>query len=132
MAMRYLLDTNVVSAIAGHDPAAVSKLAQAQVTYLSSIVLGELYFGVYKIAASPRGRLLRAEYDALATRLDVLDCDRATADLYAQVRGEVELKGQRIPENDMWIVALALQHALTLATRGGHFARVAGLAIELW
>lgn len=132
MATHYLLDTNVVSAIARHDPSAVSKLTQAQVTYLSTIVLGELYFGVYKIAASLRGRLLRAEYDALATRLGVLDCDRATADLYAQVRGELELKGQRIPENDMWIAALALQHGLRLATRDGHFNRVVGLGVELW
>lgn len=109
----------------------MSRLAQAQMTYLSSIVLGELYFGVYKIAASQRGRLLRSEYDALATQLGVLDCDRATADFYAQVRGELELKGQRIPENDVWIAALALQHGLTLATRDAHFQRVTGLTVDL-
>lgn len=130
--MRYLLDTNVVSAIARHEPAAMSRLAQAQLTYLSSIVLGELYFGVYKIHNTRRGRDLRAGYDALAIGLGVLDCDRATADVYAQVRGELELKGQRIPENDMRIAALALQHGLTLATRDAHFNRVTGLVIELW
>ena len=132
MATRYLLDTNIVSAIAHQDPVALSKLVQAQITYLSSIVLGELYFGAYKIAHTQRGRLLRAQYNALATRLGVLDCDRATADYYAQVRGELELKGQRIPENDLWIAALAIQHTLTVATPDGHFWRVTGLAMELW
>lgn len=128
----YLLDSNVVSEIANHNQTVIAKLNQAQAVFLPSIVLGELYFGVYKIAQTRRGRDLRAEYDALANRVGVLPCDRATADFYARVRGELELKGQRIPENDMWIAALALQHGLALATRDGHFKRVNGLAVELW
>ena len=61
-----------------------------------------------------------------------LDVLMRAADFYAQVRGELELKGQRIPENDMWIAAQALQQGLTLATRDGRFNRVVGLTIELW
>lgn len=129
---RYLLDTNIMSEIADHNQAVTAKLNQAQEVFIPSIVLGELYFGVYKIRNTRRGRNLRADDDALLNRIGVLPCDRATADFYAQVRGELEVKGQRIPENDMWIAALALQHGLTLATRDGHFKRVGGLAVELW
>lgn len=132
MAGAYLLDTNVASLLVGRDQAIAQRAAMAGSVALSSVVLGELYFGVYKIRNTRRGRQLRIEYDAIAARFPVLACDRATAGFYAQVRGELELKGQRIPEADMWIAALALQHALTLATRDGHFKRVAGLAVELW
>jgi tRNA(fMet)-specific endonuclease VapC len=37
-----------------------------------------------------------------------------------------------VPENDIWIAALALQHDLTLATRDIHFEAVEGLKIEMW
>ena len=40
--------------------------------------------------------------------------------------------GKPIPENDIWIAALALQHELTLATRDKHFKVVDGLETALW
>lgn len=132
MAGVYLLDTNIASLLVGRDQTISQRVAIAGSVSLSSIVLGELYFGVYKIRNTRRGRQLRIDYDAIAARFPVLACDRATADVYAPVRGELELKGQHIPENDMWIAALALQHGLTLATRDAHFNRVTGLVIDLW
>jgi tRNA(fMet)-specific endonuclease VapC len=128
----FLLDTNVASLLVGRDQATAQRVVLASSVSLPSVVLGELYFGVYKIRNTRRGRQLRIDYDAIAARFPVLACDRGTADFYARVRGELELKGQRIPENDMWIAALALQHALTVATRDGHFQRVTGLAMEMW
>jgi tRNA(fMet)-specific endonuclease VapC len=40
--------------------------------------------------------------------------------------------GQPIPENDIWIAALARQHELTLVTRDKHFADVESLVVEAW
>jgi len=42
------------------------------------------------------------------------------------------LSGSPIPENDMWIAALAQQHHLTLATRDRHFDNIEGLFVEKW
>ena len=41
-------------------------------------------------------------------------------------------RGTPIPENDLWIAALAVQHKLTLVTRDSHFQVVAGLITESW
>lgn len=37
-----------------------------------------------------------------------------------------------IPENDIWIAAVALQHGWPLATRDEHFGRITGLEILFW
>jgi tRNA(fMet)-specific endonuclease VapC len=37
-----------------------------------------------------------------------------------------------VPENDIWISAIARQHGLTLVTRDAHFEQVDGLQVELW
>jgi tRNA(fMet)-specific endonuclease VapC len=132
MSVQYLLDTNVVPLFLDPDTALQQRILQAQAFYLPSIVLGELYFRVHRIARTKRGRLLRARYDALALRLGILPCDATTAQNYAGVRGQLEQRGLLIPENDTWIAALALQYQLTLATRDAHFARVSGLAIDQW
>ena len=44
----------------------------------------------------------------------------------------LHLKGRPIPENDIWIAAIALQHSLRLSTRDEHFKEVEGLTVEAW
>ena len=41
-------------------------------------------------------------------------------------------KGRPIPENDIWIAAIALQYDLTLITRDTHFGEVDNLKVESW
>lgn len=41
-------------------------------------------------------------------------------------------KGRPIPDNDIWIAALADQHQLILVSRDQHFNEVDGLQIEKW
>lgn len=41
-------------------------------------------------------------------------------------------KGQPIPENDIWIAAIAEQHGLTLVTKDAHFDAIDHLKIEKW
>ena len=38
-------------------------------------------------------------------------------------------KGKTIPENDIWIAAIAKQHGLTLISRDGHFKEIDGLSV---
>jgi len=52
--------------------------------------------------------------------------------IYGRVKNELHRKGTPIPENDVWIAALALQHGLAVATRDRHFDAVDGLCVEAW
>lgn len=51
--------------------------------------------------------------------------------MYGQVKADLASVGKLIPENDIWIAAIARQFRLPLATRDAHFTAVPGLDTEL-
>ena len=55
-----------------------------------------------------------------------------TSRFYADIRHELRLAGQPIPENDLWIAALARQHGLTLLSNDAHFDHLSGLKRISW
>ena len=128
MAGRVLLDTNVIIAFFSGEKAVSQQFMDAEV-FLSSTVLGELYFGARK-SAHAAANLARIEQ--FAASVQVLSCDADTAELYGKIRDQLRSKGRPIPENDIWIAAVALQHGMPLATRDDHFNEVDGLRIENW
>jgi tRNA(fMet)-specific endonuclease VapC len=124
----YLLDTNVIAAILNQEPAVEGQLKSKSV-YLCSIALGELYFGAYK---STRIRDNLKRITDFVDHYPVLTCDQATAESYGRVKAMLKQKGRPIPENDIWIAAIALQYDSTLVTRDEHFKQVDGLHLETW
>ena len=128
MAGRVLLDTNVIIAFFSGEKAVSQRLVDAEVL-VSSTVLGELYYGARK-SAHVAANLERIEQ--FASSVQVLNCDAATAQMYGNIRDGLRSKGRPIPENDIWIAAVALQHGPPLATRDDHFKEVDGLRTENW
>jgi len=55
-----------------------------------------------------------------------------TANLYGQIRSALARAGTPIPENDIWIAALAKEFQLPLAARDSHFDLIAGLQVLKW
>lgn len=126
---RYLLDTNIVIALFADEAAVKARLATAAEVFVAATVLGELCFGARK-SGRPAANLARVDQFAVAAA--VLPCDAETARHYGEVKDRLRLKGRPIPENDIWIAAVALQHGLTLASRDAHFGDVDGLPVEPW
>lgn len=124
----FLLDTNAAIAQIDDDER-ITILLNKAVVYLSTIALGELYYG-----AERSGRVddnLR-DVDSLASRVIILVCDEGTARQYGRIHQHLRAKGRPIPQNDIWIAATALQHNLTLLTRDAHFDHIDGLAVQNW
>lgn len=67
-----------------------------------------------------------------ASTVMVLGTDSDTAAAYGRIKAALRSKGRQIPDNDMWIAAISLQHHLTLVTRDAHFDEVDGLVTEHW
>ena len=126
---RCLLDTSIVIALFGHDSDVVAGLQDTDETFVPAIVLGELYFGAYR-SRRRDGNL--AQVDEFAAASVVVACDTGTARHYGSIKDGLRGRGTPIPENDVWIAALALQHNLTLVTRDAHFGQVDGLDIASW
>jgi len=129
MSGRILLDTNIVIALFGREAVIEQRLAEAEEVFVSSIVLGELYYGAQK---STRVETNVTRVNTFAASNAILGCDTTTAQYYGAIKNQLRAKGQPIPENDIWIAAIAKQHQLTLVTRDGHFRAVDGLTIEQW
>jgi tRNA(fMet)-specific endonuclease VapC len=68
----------------------------------------------------------------LAAGCTILRTDEYAARYYAQIKAGLAEKGKPIPDNDLWIAAVAMQYGLTLAGRDGHFAWIDGLDYEAW
>ena len=129
MGGRYLLDTNILIALFGNEVSVQARVAQADDVYIPAPALGELYFGAYK-SGRPAANIIRVT--AFATASNVLSLDLETTREYGSIRENLRQKGRPIPNNDLWIAAIAMQHGLTVATRDQHFTNVDGLNYEMW
>jgi len=126
---KFLLDTNIIIALFAQNVLVQERLATAQTTFVSLITIGELYYGTSKSKQIEKNRQRLEEFVANTV---ILPCDISTAQHYGQIKSLLRKKGQPIPENDIWIAALAQQHQLTLVSRDKHFKVVDDLMLEKW
>jgi tRNA(fMet)-specific endonuclease VapC len=123
------LDTSVVILHLRNEKAITGRLKQAGALYLSVIAMGELYYGAH-MSSNP-GKVI--ENLKLLFELTIpLFPDGTTSAQYGQIKRQLARHGTPIPENDIWIAALAMQYGLPLAARDDHFSRVAGLTVLKW
>jgi tRNA(fMet)-specific endonuclease VapC len=119
-----LLDTNIVIACLKRDWAVRSRWQMLSNLYLPLTALGELYYGAYK--AVRHDHVLTEIHDLLRVVI-LLTPTHTTAKYYGQIKAELAGAGTPIPQNDIWIAALAKKYQLPLATRDRHFKQVQGL-----
>lgn len=118
------LDTNVAVHVLNGVPSAIQFLSGYGELCLPVPVVGELRYGALNSARSLPNL---EKVEKLLLRCRPLLVDTSTAEVYARVRSDLKRKGTPIPENDVWIAAVCIQHDLPLATEDHHFSRVANL-----
>lgn len=126
---RALLDTNIVIELCAHDPVIVQRIAEMPQVYLPSIVIGELYYGAL---CSQKPAKNTEQIALFARRATIIGCDDITAQEYASIKHQLRMKGKPIPENDLWIAAIARQYTCALATRDTHFEAIEGIYLLRW
>jgi len=126
---KYLLDTNIVIALFAEDTAVQKHLAKAGEIFIPVIVIGELFFGAFK-SGRPRANIVRIENFVAGNT--ILVCDIGTSGEYGRIKNLLHKNGNPIPENDIWIAALAMEHGLTLVSRDEHFKKIDGLKRAAW
>ncbi len=130
--MRYLLDTNIVSAMV-RDPRGpitehIRTVGEKSVC-TSVVVAAELRYGATKKGSA---RLL-AQLEAVLTALEVLALETPVDSVYGDVRTQLERAGHPIGGNDLLIAAHALSLEYTVVTDNEReFKRVEGLSVENW
>ena len=124
-----ILDTNAVSALLSGDRSLARILQPADRHHLPVIVIGEYRYGLQR---SRHRQTLRTFLETLVCESLVLRVDEATTVHYAAVRNELRERGRPIPENDVWIAALARQHDQPIVSHDEHFDGIAGIERLEW
>ena len=129
---QYMIDTNTCIAIRRNRPKEVlERFRSLKVgdAVMSVITLGELWFGVEK-SGEPAHREALARLSSL---IPARPLDEQVAQAYGRVRADLERRGQKIGNNDLWIAAHARSLGLILVTNNEReFARVPDLKLENW
>ena len=68
----------------------------------------------------------------LVSLYEILSIDEVTAIAYGNIKAAQRKKGKPIPENDIWIAAIAQHHKLSLVTRDNHFIEVENISLRKW
>lgn len=125
----FALDTNIVIDLFKGQRDIADKINAAQQVYLPIPTLAELYLGAEN---SLRKAHHVKQIEALLKITRVLNTTNRTAELYSILKVHLRRKGTPIPENDIWIAALAQEHGLPVVTRDRHFKNIPGLQIAEW
>lgn len=126
---KIVLDTSVVVAVLRRVPGMMARLQDAAELLVPLVVLGELEYGAN--LANPPARQHEAVRGFMEGATLLLPTDRTAAE-YGQVKAALKTAGTPLPENDVWIAAVAREHGLPLATRDAHFSHVPGLQLLDW
>jgi tRNA(fMet)-specific endonuclease VapC len=118
---KFIIDANVVIDYLRGKNNLLSQLMENGVVSISVIVIGELLFGAEN---SMQIKKHLSQIEELLSKGTIIGVDYETALIYGKTRADLRKKGTPIPENDIWIAAIAIQHNLTLITNDKHFANI--------
>lgn len=147
--MSYLLDTNHCSYIINGDSQIINALNTRSngVISISIITYGELLYMTEKSKQKAQNRIV---VEAFLADVDLYFIDEETALIYSRIKAAVfnyfapkdKSKRRRttisnlgFSDHDLWIVATAIQHGLTLVSADSDFKRiyqVQAFALESW
>lgn len=122
---RVLLDTSIIiNSFKNND--VKRQLHGFSEIYVPVIAAGELYYGAYRSANIKKH--LEQVYLFLQN-YTLLSADIITSDLYGSIKTALNSKGKPIPENDIWIAAIAVQYHLPLFTADKHFKEIDNITL---
>ena len=95
---KFLLDTNIISALLKGDISIADKIDNALEVYIPVIALGELYYGALYSTHTKKNI---SDIQKILKRYNLLSIDEATTVAYGTIKASLRKKGKPIPENDI-------------------------------
>lgn len=127
MDLRVALDTNRLTDLFQGDAELAKWLGICDEVWIPLFVLAEMKAGFRGGSHHLANEILLHKL-LLKPTVQVLLPGIETVEHYAQLFVQLKRAGAPIPNNDLWIAALALQHNLLLVTRDRHFDCIPQLA----
>lgn len=133
--MKYVLDTNAVSALMKGESSVVGRIRKVSKSaiLLPQPVIAEIAYGIERLPRSKRRQALRERFDWILQELARVPWTDAVSEKFGVIKAALERRGQRIEDIDAAIAAHALAEDAVLVTANVcHLARVPGLKVEDW
>ena len=133
--MKYVLDTNAVSALMKGDPRFVARLRQVskEDVAVPYPVLAEIAYGIARLPRSRRRELLRERFDLVRAELPRVPWSDDVSEAFGTLKAQLERRGERVEDFDVAVAAHAVTTDAVLVTANlGHMRRMPGLRIEDW
>jgi tRNA(fMet)-specific endonuclease VapC len=127
----YLLDTNICIAILKDDTPVVRQFQiKYQDCYLSTLVLGELYKGVYGSTCVEKNL---ATLKTFESALPKVEFDVKASEEFGKIQGELKKIGKPTGQLDALIASVARSRQDILVTDNTrHFINISNLKLENW
>lgn len=126
---KFLLDTNIIIAWLRGETSIADKIDKAKEIHIPIVVVGELYYGALYSTKVEKNIL---EIKSITSNYNVLKIDEETTITYGNIKAALRKKGKPIPENDIWIAAIAKRYGLVVVTRDMHFKEIERLNVKTW
>jgi tRNA(fMet)-specific endonuclease VapC len=133
----FLIDVNVIRELMRSNPSVVEKaedaLAAGHEVSCSATTRGELRFGIERLPVGKRRLALERAMELVLTSFSqVLPVDPHVADAYGRIKADLERRGAPIPDNDIWLAAVALANECTVVSNDRHFEAIPHLDRVNW
>jgi tRNA(fMet)-specific endonuclease VapC len=124
--LKYLLDTNTVSALMKGAPAVAARIAKTERAdvAISQVTVAEIEFGLRYLPTSKRRRLLRAQWEAIGPELIRLPWDDPVSRAFGERKARLERSGRRMSDFDLAIASHAIAYGLIIVTADAAFDRL--------
>jgi len=127
MSGKLAIDTNIAIKFLNGDKHIDNFLSKYSEIYLPVIVAGELIFGALNSKHSEQNLL---KHKKLIDRAGILEITKKTANTYAETRLFLKKNGKPIPENDLWIASICIEHKISFVSADEHFKDIEHLMFE--
>ena len=133
--MKYLLDTNALSALMKADAVFLARLQRVQrsLVFVPEPAFAEIAYGIERLPKSKKRDLLTQRYMLVRAELQAANWTEAVSDAFGRIKASLERRGQRIEDFDVAIAAHAADDDAILVTANtGDMARIPGIRLEDW
>lgn len=131
--MRYIIDTNIITAIMKNNEKVKRRAQEAILMGNDIFINGISYYEIKRglLAKDTRKQLLF--FDKLCNEYGLILLDNQYIfDRAAEIYAELQRKGELIKDADILIASIANTGNFTLVSDDSHFDRIQGLRVENW
>ena len=133
--MKYVLDTNAVSALMKGDVRVVDRLRTSSKgeAAIPQPVIAEIAYGIERLPRSKRRSVLEDRFELVRGELGRSPWTDAVSERFGSIKTTLEREGRRIEDFDAAIAAHALVEEAVLVTANlRDMTKVPGLKVEDW